>query len=78
VRESDSRQEVELKNRLNTQQREQLARLRQAVDRKVRDVWARRERVQRSLIAPDRPPDELSPRAKSTGHKKKTADKWNQ
>ena len=24
------------------------------------------------------PPDEMSPRAKSTGHGKKTADKWNQ
>jgi hypothetical protein len=26
----------------------------------------------------DRPPDVASPRAKSTGHGKKTADKWNQ
>ncbi|HEX8854130.1 MAG TPA: hypothetical protein VF752_00905 [Thermoleophilaceae bacterium] len=25
-----------------------------------------------------RPPDELSPRAKSTQHRKMTADKWNQ
>jgi len=25
-----------------------------------------------------RVPDDLSPRAKSTGHGKKTADKWNQ
>jgi hypothetical protein len=25
-----------------------------------------------------RPPDEVDPRAKSTGHGKKTADKWNQ
>jgi hypothetical protein len=26
----------------------------------------------------DRVPDDVSPRAKSTGHGKKTADKWNQ
>ncbi|MFL5953928.1 MAG: hypothetical protein ACJ76I_07455 [Gaiellaceae bacterium] len=26
----------------------------------------------------ERPPDELDPRAKSSGHGKKTADKWNQ
>ncbi len=25
-----------------------------------------------------RPPDELDPRAKNSGHGKKTADKWNQ
>jgi len=28
--------------------------------------------------APERRQDDLSVRAKSTGHKKKTADKWNQ
>ena len=33
---------------------------------------------QASLEEPSRPPEELDPRAKSSGHKKKTADKWNQ
>jgi hypothetical protein len=33
---------------------------------------------ERQLLAHERPPDELNPRAKSTGHGKKTADKWNQ
>ena len=31
-----------------------------------------------ALLKPDRPPNELDPRAKSSGHGKKTADKWNQ
>ena len=35
-------------------------------------------RFQRSLEEHGRPPDVGSPRAKSTGHGKKTADKWNQ
>ena len=30
------------------------------------------------FAAPERRQDDLSVRAKSTGHKKKTADKWNQ
>ena len=30
------------------------------------------------LVGDDRPPDTLSPRDKSTGKGKKTADKWNQ
>jgi hypothetical protein len=30
------------------------------------------------LAAPERTQDDSSVRAKSTGHKKKTADKWNQ
>jgi hypothetical protein len=30
------------------------------------------------LHDPGRPPDTRDPRAKSTGHGKKTADKWNQ
>jgi hypothetical protein len=33
---------------------------------------------ERQLSAHERPADEASPRAKSTGHGKKTADKWNQ
>ena len=55
---------------------EQLERMRAAVDRKAED--ARAEAEERSLEAADRPPDEMSVRAKSSGHKKKTADKWNQ
>jgi hypothetical protein len=35
------------------------------------------EGQERELIATDRRPDDLSPRDKSTGHGKKTADKWN-
>jgi hypothetical protein len=30
------------------------------------------------MLARERTPDDLDPRAKSTGHGKKTADKWNQ
>jgi hypothetical protein len=30
------------------------------------------------LLRPDRTQDDFSVRAKNTGHKKKTADKWNQ
>ena len=32
---------------------------------------------QATLDEPSRPQEELDPRAKSSGHKKKTADKWN-
>jgi hypothetical protein len=55
---------------------EQLDRMREAVDRKVED--ARAEAEEHSLEAADRPQNEMSTRAKSSGHKKKTADKWNQ
>lgn len=55
---------------------EQLERMREAVDRKAED--ARAEAEEHSLEAADRPQDEMSPRAKGSGHKKKTADKWNQ
>jgi hypothetical protein len=34
--------------------------------------------TQRKVVRPDTPPDVTSVRAKSTGHGKKTADKWNQ
>lgn len=60
------------------QQREQTERFRQAVERKEHDAQERAEQEEQSLVADDRPQDELSPRAKSSGHKKKTADKWNQ
>ena len=54
----------------------QLERLRRAVERKREQSTADAE--QRSLIANERQPDQLSTRAKSSGHGKKTADKWNQ
>jgi hypothetical protein len=55
---------------------EQQERMRAALDRKAEEARARAE--EQSLLAEDRPPDEMSVRAKSTSHKKKTADKWNQ
>jgi hypothetical protein len=60
----------------NKRREEQLERIREAVDEKAEEARARAE--EHSLEAADRPQDELSVRAKSSGHKKKTADKWNQ
>jgi hypothetical protein len=37
-----------------------------------------KENPQDEMAGPERPPDEHSVRAKSSGHGKKTADKWNQ
>jgi 5'-3' exonuclease len=54
----------------------QLRRLRRAVERKREQSRARAE--EQSLISDERQPDQLSTRAKSSGHGKKTADKWNQ
>ena len=55
---------------------EQLNRMRTSVQRKGEEARARSE--EESLIADDRQPEQLSVRAKSSGHGKKTADKWNQ
>jgi len=60
----------------NERREQQLERVRAAVDRKAEA--ARAEAEERGLEAADRPQDEMSVRAKSSGHKKKTADKWNQ
>jgi hypothetical protein len=57
---------------------EQSQRFREAVERKEHDAQQRAEAEQHSLVADDRTQDTQDPRAKSTGHKKKTADKWNQ
>ena len=57
-------------------QEQQLERMREAVDQKDQEARARSE--EQSLEGSDRPQDVESIRAKSTGHKKKTADKWNQ
>jgi hypothetical protein len=59
------------------QKREQhLRRMREALDRKDEEARARSE--EESLAASERQPEQMSVRAKSSGHKKKTADKWNQ
>ena len=55
---------------------EQQQRLREAVDRKSEQARAQAE--EDSLLGTDRQQDQLSVRAKNSGHKKKTADKWNQ
>jgi hypothetical protein len=55
------------------QQRE---RMREALDEKNAEARARSE--EHSIQEASRPPDVESPRAKSSGHGKKTADKWNQ
>jgi hypothetical protein len=54
----------------------QLERMREAVDRKAEA--ARVQAEEESLAGEDRPQDETDARTKSSGHKKKTADKWNQ
>ena len=47
--------------------------------RRHNDKDARPPRVpERDMTSNERPPDTLDPRAKNTGHGKKTADKWNQ
>lgn len=51
----------------------QAERMREAVDRKAEEARVRAE--EESL---ERPMDESDVRAKGSGHKKKTADKWNQ
>jgi hypothetical protein len=51
-------------------------RFREAVDKKNEEARLRSE--ERSIEAANRTPDVESVRAKSTAHKKKTADKWNQ
>jgi hypothetical protein len=60
----------------NKEHQRQQQRVREAVDRKAEEARARSE--EESLAAPHRPQEELSVRAKSSGRKKKTADKWNQ
>jgi hypothetical protein len=57
-------------------QEQQLERMREALDEKNQEARLRSE--EQSIDAANRTPDVESPRAKSSGHKKKTADKWNQ
>lgn len=54
----------------------QLERMREAVERKDEESKAHAE--ERSLDSTERPQEAIDPREKSSGHKKKTADKWNQ
>lgn len=60
----------------NEEHQRQHQRLREAVVRKAEEARVRSETE--SLASSARPQEELSVRAKSSGHKKKTADKWNQ
>ena len=54
----------------------QLERMRGAVERK--EKAAKAEAEEQSLDSSERPQEAIDPREKSSGHKKKTADKWNQ
>jgi hypothetical protein len=58
------------------QHEQQRERMRDAVERKSEEARARAE--EESLHAADRRQEQMSVRAKNSGHKKKTADKWNQ
>jgi len=55
---------------------QQVERVREVLNEKNEEARMRSE--EQSIDAANRPPDVESPRAKSSGHKKKTADKWNQ
>ena len=59
-----------------TDRDKQMERAREALEEKKQEAQARAEEDQ--LAGDDRTPDDADPRAKSSGHKKKTADKWNQ
>jgi ABC-type lipoprotein export system ATPase subunit len=52
--------------------------LREKAEKRQRAEQASALAHERQLIAHDRPQDTLDPRAKNSGHGKKTADKWNQ
>jgi len=58
------------------QHEQQRQRMRAAVDRKAQEARAAAE--EQSLVGDDRQQEQLSVRAKSSGHGKKAADKWNQ
>ena len=54
----------------------QQERMREAVQRK--EEAARAQAEEDSLDSRERPQGAVDPREKSSGHRKKTADKWNQ
>jgi hypothetical protein len=60
---------------MDEKQKEQF---REAVEEKENAAAASAQAHERQLAENDEVPDSLSVRAKSSGHKKKTADKWNQ
>jgi len=51
---------------------------RKAVEEKNRKDAASAQAHEQQLVENDENPDSYDPRAKSSGHGKKTADKWNQ
>jgi hypothetical protein len=51
---------------------------RRVVEEKNEQAAASAQAHERQLLEPEESPDSYDPRAKSTGHGKKTADKWNQ
>jgi hypothetical protein len=51
---------------------------RKAVEEKERAAAESAQAHERQLIETDESADSVDPRAKSSGHGKKTADKWNQ
>jgi hypothetical protein len=61
---------------MSEREQQQSERMREALDRK--DELARARSEEQSLADDKRPAEVQSVRAKSSGHKKKTADKWNQ
>ena len=62
--------------REDERRKQQLERMHEAVERKAEAARAHAE--EESLTGADRPQDEIDVRSKSSGHKKQTADKWNQ
>jgi hypothetical protein len=56
----------------------QKGQFRKAVEDKERAAAESAQAHERQLIENDEAPDSYDQRAKSTGHGKKTADKWNQ
>jgi hypothetical protein len=60
---------------MDENQKKQFRRL---VEEKERAAAASAQAHEHQLVEDDETPESLSVRAKSTGHKKKTADKWNQ
>jgi len=61
---------------VNEERDRQLERTREALEEKAEESRIKAEEGQ--LESAERTSDEQSVRAKSTGHGKKTADKWNQ
>ena len=62
--------------RTNPQTEEQRDRMAEELEERREESQAKANEDQ--LVDDARDPDVLDPRAKSTGHGKKTADKWNQ